>query len=557
VKNKKNLRINSIYFIFSLLFFILFLRIAYLQIFKKSLLEKLSQTQHYRLFRLEGKRGNIFDCKGRILATGINSYSIFADPSIIPDPISVAEVLSSNLNLPKEVFLNKLSDRRKKFIWIKRKVSWDVKKRIEELRLKGVGFLKEERRFYPQGSLASHILGRVDIDNNGIEGIELIYDNFLKGKNGWVKVLQDSTSQIIFTPEIIDPYKGADIILTIDAQIQYWTEKYLSQTVEDFDAKGGSVIIMDASNGDIIALANYPTFTPNTRNLEHTRNQAICDIFEPGSVFKIVTLIAAIEENKFSEEDKIFCENGKFKIPGSILHDWKPYGELSFKDVFKKSSNIGVSKIANICGRESIYRYIRRLGFGKKTGIDLPGEAKGIVKVLKDWSNTSSYIIPIGQEIGVTLIQLVCAFSAIVNDGYLVKPHLLKSIRFEKGEVKNFTGKKRKVISSRASKKAKDILIEVVREGTGKLAFIEGVKIGGKTGTAQKYDPSLNRYSSTKYRATFVGFIADSKSPLVIGVTIDEPKKHHFGGVVAAPLFKKIAEKVIKYLGTEKTLVKS
>jgi cell division protein FtsI (penicillin-binding protein 3) len=551
VKRRHNLRVNSIYFIFLSLFIALFLKISYLQIFKKNFLDNLSQEQYYKVIRLEGERGDIFDRKGITLATGIPSYSIFADPRAISHPKLVAELLSLKLGLGKKAIYGKIKDKRKRFVWIKRKVSWEEKKAVESLNLKGVSFIRKEKRFYPQGSLASHILGRVDIDNQGIEGIELFYDSLLRGKNGWAKVLQDSSSrEVIFTPEVLTPQKGIDLILTLDAQMQYWSETYLAETVKKFNAKGGSVIVMDASGGDILALANYPTFAPNRRDLDNIKNIAICNVFEPGSVFKVITLLAAIEENRFSDEDKFFCENGKFKIPGTILHDWKPYGELTFKEVFKKSSNIGVSKIANYLGRECIYNYIRKLGFGEKTEIDLPGEVRGIVKPPEIWSRTSEYVIPIGQEIGVTLIQLVRAFAAVVNGGYLVRPHLLKSMKF-KGGYKDYPIEKIRVISPLTAERARRILREVVEEGTGKRARLEGIEVGGKTGTAQKFDLSLGKYSHSKYQATFVGFINEFNIPLVIGVTIDEPVKSHFGGVVAAPLFKKVAQKVIQHLEGE------
>jgi cell division protein FtsI (penicillin-binding protein 3) len=276
-------------------------------------------------------------------------------------------------------------------------------------------------------------------------------------------------------------------------------------------------------------------------------------MFEPGSVFKAVTLVAALGQNKFNDNDQIFCENGSFKIPGSTLHDWKPYGTLNFKEVFKKSSNIGVAKIANQLGRQTLYVYIKKMGFGEKTGIDLPGEVSGTVKPVSAWSNTSGYIIPIGQEIGVNLMQLVRAFAVIANGGYLVKPHVVKSI-YSQTFYKDFSYQPKRVISQATATHARNILVEVVNDGTGKLAAIGGVRIGGKTGTAQKYDPVIKRYSPTQYRASFIGFISDLNPPLVIGISIYEPKKSHFGGVVAAPLFKKIAEMCIKYLRPHKEL---
>lgn len=548
MENKYNKRIIGIYFIFLFLFALISIKIVYLQVFKSNFFQNLAQNQYYRIVRLEGRRGNIFDCQGRMLATEINCYSVFADPYLISQPEPIAAILASNLALPEQEVLSKLK-KKKRFVWIERKISLEDKEKLEVLSLKGIGFIRETKRFYPQGDLVSSVIGIVDIDNKGLEGLELFYNDYLSGKNGWVRILQDSRSQeIILSSQIINPQKGADIVLTLDAQIQYWAEYFLSKTIKDFGAKNGEVVVMDADSGKILALVNYPSFDPNKLDapLENMRNRVVCDMFEPGSVFKITTLIAAISEGKFSDQDKIFCEKGSFKIPGSVLHDWRPYGEITFKEVFMKSSNIGVAKIANSLGPSIFSHYVKLLGFGKITGIDLPGETKGKFKPLSKWSKTSSYIIPIGQEIGVSLLQLVRAFAVIANGGYLVKPYIVENI-YSRGFSKTTVPKKKKIIPASIAERARNILIEVVEEGTGKNARVEGRKIGGKTGTAQKYDPKTGRYSSSQYRATFVGFIADINPPLVIGVTIDEPKKSHFGGVVAAPVFREIAQKVIKY----------
>ncbi len=463
---------------------------------------------------------------------------------------TVAGVLSENLDIPKQDLISKIK-KGKRFVWIKRKVSLEDKERIKSFKLSGIGFIREEKRFYPQDELASSVLGISGVDNKGLEGLELLYNDYLSGKDGWGRVLQDSASrEIILSSQIITPQEGANLVLTLDAQIQFWAEEYIEEAVKKFNGQAGGAVVMDASSGQVLALANYPSFDPNkigSVSPASMRNRVVSDMFEPGSVFKVVTLLAAVSENKLSDDDKFFCENGKFKIPGTILHDWKPYGELSFKEVFMKSSNIGVAKIVQSLGPKIFYDYVKKLGFGSLSGIDFPSEAKGAVKPLGKWSKTSAYIIPIGQEIGVNLLQLSRVFALVANGGYLVKPYLVKSI-CSGGFCKDTPEVKKKVISSSASERAKNILIEVVEQGTGRRAAVRKSKIGGKTGTAQKYDPELGRYSPSKYRATFVGFIADLNPPLVIAVTVDEPRKSHFGGVVAAPVFGKIAQKVVKYI---------
>ncbi|OQX88151.1 MAG: hypothetical protein B6D55_01190 [Candidatus Omnitrophica bacterium 4484_70.2] len=562
MKNKKeNLRLYLVYIGFLFFFIGIFSRIAYLQIIKRNFLQQVARKEHIKLIPLQGERGRIFDRKGRILATNINVFSLYADPKNIEDIGKIERILSEELEIDKKEIKRKLT-RNSRFVWLKRKISLEGKERINKLikkfKLKGIYFCREKERFYPQGKILSHILGGVNIDNQGIEGIELFYNNYLKAKNGWVEVTRDTTSEGVFlSPQVVSPINGADIFLTIDIQIQYWAETYLKETIEKFDAQAGGVVVVDPFSGEILALANYPSYDSNRISEfphDSIRNRVITDVFEPGSVFKLVTLIAAIEEGKFNRDDIIFCEHGKFKIPGSVLHDWKPFGKLKFEEVFEKSSNIGVAKIANKLGKDIIYKFIRELGFGETTGVDLPGEIGGFLKPKHVWSKTSGYIIPIGQEVGVTLLQLVRAFCVPANGGYLVRPYVVKKI-FREGFLHQTKPQRRKVIPSSVANKVKEILGEVVREGTGRLANIEGIKVGGKTGTAQVYDPQLRRYSPTHYRASFVGFLPLEHPRLVIGVSIDNPQKSHFGGVIAAPLFKKIGEKAIKYL-EEREIVK-
>ncbi len=557
MKTGDSSRAKYIYIFFAIFFIILFLRIFYLQIFQKKFFQELAQNQYYRIIPLSGKRGTIFDSKGRILATEISTHSIFADPSLIQNKELTAKLLSEVLNIPEDAIFKKIS-RKKRFVWLTRKISLVEKEKIKNLKLKGISSLRENKRFYPQETLASTILGVTDIDNKGLDGLELYYDNYLRGKDGLVSVLQDSASrEVILTPQIITPQEGRDIVLTIDSQLQYWVESYLEETMKKFSAKEGSVVIMNARTGEIMALADYPNFNPNSLkefSPELMRNKAVCDMFEPGSVFKIVTLVAALEENKFFDNRIIFCENGSYKIPGATLHDYHPYGSLTYRQIFAKSSNIGVGKIAATLGSQRYYIYMKKLGFGEKTGIDLPGEIRGNVKPLNTWSKTSFYMIPIGQEVGVNLIQLSRAFAAVANDGYLVKPHVLKSV-YSQGLFKEIPIERKKIISTANAQHAASVLEDVVNDGTGKLAYIEGEKIGGKTGTAQTYDPTIHRYSPTKFRASFVGFIASIEPPIVIAVSIFEPKASHFGGVVSAPLFKKIAEKTIKYIRADNTVI--
>ncbi len=399
--------------------------------------------------------------------------------------------------------------------------------------------------------MTSHILGIVDIDNKGLEGLELKFDKYLRARIGKGVFLRDSQGRILpLYKKLVPPRDGFNLVLNIDSKIQYFSQEILEETVKETKAKAGSVIVMEPSTGKVLALVNFPSFEPNNLgefSLANLRNRAITDFYEPGSVFKIVTLLAALSEKQDLVKEAFFCENGAYKIPGSVLHDWKRFGELSFEEVFKNSSNIGVAKIAHILGKEILFRYINQLGFGKLTGIDLPGEVRGIVKPLSEWSKTSAFIIPIGQEVAVTLIQLARAFSVIANGGYLVRPYVVDKIVDNKGVViKRFFPQRRRVFPKKMVDKARDILFKVVEEGTGKRAKIEGIKIAGKTGTAQKIDPQ-GGYSSSCYYASFVGFFPLEKPEYLIAVVVDEPRTYHYGGMVAAPLFRKIAQKIIEY----------
>jgi cell division protein FtsI (penicillin-binding protein 3) len=544
-------RITYIYWFFILFFLILAARISYLQIFRRAFFQRLATKQYYRLIPIEGRRGTIYDSQDRIMATGITSYSVFADPMRIEDSELVASELAAILDLDKE-FIKERLVRKKRFIWLKRQITWDEKENIQALGYKGIEVMRDKKRFYPQGNLASTVLGIVDIDNKGLEGVELHYDKLLAGKTAKVRVLQDSAArEVLLSPQTVDAQEGVDLVLTIDTQIQYWVEQFLTDIVKRYRAKQASAIVMDPYTGDILALVNVPNFDPNNidkESLKYVKNRAVTDMFEPGSIYKIVTLTAAVETGLFDDNEIIFCENGKWKIPGSTLHDWKPYGDLTFVEVFKKSSNIGVAKVAQELGKTTLYLYMNLLGFGELTGVDLPGEVPGSLKHADKWSRTSEYIVPIGQEVGVTMVQLARGVSAVVNGGYLVKPRIVKAIRGP-GLDRVINVERKRVISKEAAEHARDILVQVVEDGTGKLARVKGVTVGGKTGTAQKFDPKLGRYSPTKYRASFMGFVVDFPKTLVIGITVDEPRGSHFGGVVAAPVFQKIVEKVAPYLG--------
>jgi cell division protein FtsI (penicillin-binding protein 3) len=389
----------------------------------------------------------------------------------------------------------------------------------------------------------------------GLEGIELYYDKYLKGESGWALFLRDARQKRLnLWEDMLFPHDGYDLVLTIDEVIQYIAERELDKAYDTYHAKGASIVVMDPYTGAILALANRPTFDLNEHTnviKEDIRNRAICDLFEPGSVFKIVTATAALESGKVSEGDKFFCENGSYQVANHILHDHRPHGWLTFREVFEQSSNIGVAKIAQRLGSDTLYRYVKLFGFGAKSGIDMPGEIQGMVKEPRTWSKTSIVAIPMGQEVGVTALQLADAISAIANGGQLMRPYIVKEIRDRHGEtIKVFAPLViRRVASPNTIIRIKRILAGVIEEGTGKLAKVDGFSCAGKTGTAQKIEPN-GTYSHNKYVASFIGF-APLEEPLVaIVVVVDEPHPYYFGGVVAAPVFKNVAGQALRYLKT-------
>lgn len=547
----RNTRLIAVcFFVFLFSLFVL-AKIFSLQILHFRYFRKLASNQHNFTVELSGKRGNILDSKGNILAEDIPAYSIYAVPGKITQKRKTVKVLSSLLGLPEKELMKKFSSD-KSFVWVRRDISVALKEKVESMKIPGLGFLRRNKRFYPQERLASQLLGFVDIDGRGVEGAELKFDDFLHSEKGKAALIRDSRGKILpLYKEFLPPRNGLNIILTIDANIQYWAEHFLKEAVDSSGAKGGSVVIMDPQTGRIIAICNYPWFDPNrVRDFspECFRDKAVSDFYEPGSVFKIVTLLSALSEVKGISQKTFFCEKGFYRIPGSVLHDWKAFGNLTFEEVFENSSNIGVAKIAALTGPNNIYQGIKKTGFGRKTGIDLPGETAGLVKPLSQWSKTSQYIIPIGQEVGVSLLQLLRAFSLVANGGYLVRPHILDSAVDSGGvTVKKFRNQKSgRMFSPQVIAKAKEILYQVVNKGTGRHAKIEGIKIAGKTGTAQKVSPK-GGYSHRAYYASFIGFFPVEDPKYAIGVVVDEPKTYHYGGMIAAPLFKKIAEKIIEY----------
>ena len=537
--------------------FLILIKLFLIQVFQSDYLSKKANEQHNLFLELEPARGIIFDRNLRSLSSNLPVESLYAVPDEIENKDKIIKQLSNLLGLSKSYLKDRLN-RKKSFIWLARKLSESKASKIKDLKIKGLNFIKENKRFYPNGYMASHIIGFTGIDNHGLEGIELYYNDYLEGKSGRCLLLRDAQQRkISLAKYFFPPQDGYDLVLTIDETIQFVAERELERAFRRYKAKAAMIIVMNPKTGEILALANRPTFDLNSYSdyqTDYRRNRAISDFFEPGSVFKIVTASAALEENMVSEEDRFYCEEGKYRVANHILHDHKPHGWLSFREVIVQSSNIGTTKVAQILGPEIVYRYMKLFGFGALTQIDLPGEVSGLVKRPSDWSGTSIGAIPIGQEVAVTTLQLVCAISSIANNGLYVKPFIVKCMRDKKGElIKEFHSTViKRVISKDTAERIKDILTRVVEEGTGRRSRIEGLKVAGKTGTAQKFIDG--RYSHNKFFASFVGFAPVDDPVIAVAVVVDEPRGSDYGGTVSAPIFKNVIENSLKYLETSKQI---
>ena len=531
-------------------------KLAYLQVFKGEALATRAEKQYSEMIEVEGVRGVIYDRLRRELAVNLDMPSVYGVPYNIKDPGGVAKKIAAEVDLDSKFLTNKL-DNKKQFVWIRRRLSPEIVKRLEEMDLKGIGFSPETKRFYPKKELIGHILGFTDIDNHGIEGIERYYERSLRGKKGSIVLERDAHHKTVLTNTLLDPLKGEDLILSIDEVIQYIMEKELAMAVDKHNAAGGVGIVMNPYTGEILAMSVHPRFNPNTPGDYKSgewRNKAITDVYEPGSTFKFVVASGILEEGLISPNEIVHDGSGSMVYGGSVIHDPHPAGvPLTFKDVIAHSSNVGTAKIGIKLGQERLYKYATLFGFGNKTGIDLPGEVRGIFRNPSTWSGRSLITISIGQEIGITPVQLITAMSAIANGGWLVRPHILSGVVNSAGEVKSIRPEIiRRVISEAASRKMTEILKDVVGpDGTGKLAATNGFTVAGKTGTAQKIDPETGRYSKSKFISSFVGFVPAEAPEIAILVVVDEPKGVAWGGSVAAPVFRNVAEQALEYMHIE------
>lgn len=549
--------------IFTVLFALVALRALDLAVLRGPALARLAAMQHHQRIELLPHRGPIVDRSGDPLALSVDVPSIYVRPRELRAAGADARLpaLATALHMPPRALRAKLASSQP-FVWLKRQALPREAETVARLELPGVYTVTEGRRFYPHGNLAAHVLGFVGVDSQGLEGLEQRYDRVIRGEAQYLEFDRDARGREMFTGGVgAAPDQGNRLELTLDAAIQEATERELQSGVAAARAVGGAAVVLDPATGEVLALANVPTYNPNEpgdaadkRWRDRVRNRAITDPYEPGSTFKAVLAAAAIEEHLVTPGELFFCEHGRFQAGGRTIHDAHPYGWLSFAEVIQFSSNIGATKVGERLGRDRYHRYLRAFGFGNRTGIELPGETPGIMRPVESWSRIDLATLSFGQGVSVTPLQMSTAFAAIANGGTLLRPYVVRRIVAPGGEVvlENEPTAVRRVISTRSARTTTELLRRVVEEegGTGTKARLEEFPVAGKTGTAQKVDPTTGGYSSKRI-GSFAGFVPADEPRAVILVLIDEPSTSSYGGVVAAPVFRAIAAAVLKRLGVE------
>jgi cell division protein FtsI/penicillin-binding protein 2 len=525
-------------------------RAGWIQVVRAGSLAKLADAQQTQTITVAAPRGTIVDRNNFELATNEKTVTVYADPKLVTSPAPelrrAAEVLGLDEQVETEL-LGKLADRTSRFVYIARQAPVAKARRLERLKLAGFGFTSESKRIYPQGSLAAQLVGFSGVENHGLTGLELMYDHSLVGRDGKRTVVRDPAGRVIDAQSTTYEKPGSDLTLTIDNAIQLYVQQVLAETRKTWQARSASAVVLDPHSGEVLAMATAPTYNANSlpSSQELLRNRTVTDAYEPGSTFKLVTVAGALSEG-------VVTPQTSFTLPYSItvadrtIHDSHARGteRLTVSEILSQSSNVGAVEISQRLGAEGLARWIKRFGFGEKTGIDFPGESKGIALPLSQWYGSTAATISFGQGIAVTPIQLAAAYAAIANDGVWVQPHIVARI----GGKSASTPKRHRLVKSVVATQLMSMLRNVVDEGTGTQAEIPNYSVAGKTGTAQKPDPRTGDYSPYKYVASFVGIVPASDPRLVILVTVDEPRSSIWGGSVAAPAFKQIALDCLRYL---------
>jgi cell division protein FtsI (penicillin-binding protein 3) len=554
-ERRTRLRLMLLALSISLWALVIGIRLVQVQVLGRNFFEQQRTRQSERTLTIDPRRGPILDRSGRPLAVSVDAESLYAVPQDVADPQTTAQALARALGLDaagRRQVLAKLQQRSRAFVWVERKLDPSTARRVRELQLLGVGFLTEHRRYYPQRELAAHVLGYVGVDNEGMSGVEHTFEKEIRGRAAKVVVHTDARRRPVAQTERPST-DGAAVTLALDERIQHIAERELERAVAETQAQAGSVVVVEPFTGEVLAMAGQPGFNPNRYNSYSSsrwRNRAVADAFEPGSIFKIVTAAAGLQENVVGPDELIDCGGGRIEIAGTVINDHAVFDRLTFTQAVARSSDVGMIRVAQRLGRENFARYVRDFGFGAPTGVDLSGESAGLFRPTARWSALSLPTLSFGQEIGVTALQMTMATAAVANGGYLMKPIVVKRIEDSAGRVLRDAKPEivRRVLEPDTVERLTAILQEVVRSGTGQRAAIPGYLVAGKTGTAQKLDAS-GRYSMIDHVASFVGWAPFARPALVVLASLDTPRgPKNEGGDVAAPLFARVAEGALRVL---------
>jgi cell division protein FtsI (penicillin-binding protein 3) len=526
-------------------------RLVYLQTVARASLQERAELQQQSTLKHDSTRGTIFDRHGRELAVSVEVESVYAVPSTVEDADATARALTSCLGGSAAKLAERLRSE-KRFLWVKRKVSPGEADCVRELGLPEVNFLPEARRFYPKRGVAAHVLGFVGMDNEGMSGVEYASESDIRGEPGRQIIWMDARKRRAASRVEKSPLPGRDIYLTLDETLQHIADRSLERAVRETGSRRGMAILMRPETGEILAMTVAPGFNPNRYDAypaARWRNRTVTDAYEPGSTFKFIPAAAALEEGVASEEERIDCGRGTIQVGDQWIRDHKTFDVLTFREVLEQSSNIGMIRIAQRLGKERLEHYVRSFGFGETTGVNLPGESRGLLRSASDWGPRTVASIAFGQEIGVTPLQMVTAVNAIAASGYLMRPRLVREVRSPEGDVLiGFEPEPvRRVVNRETAARMRDILVGVVERGTGKRAAVRGYRVAGKTGTAQKAEPG-GGYSKTDFVASFAGFVPAERPELTALVILDSPSGDH-SGARAAGVFADIVEPSLHYLG--------
>lgn len=531
-------------------------RLVYLQTTQHESLLTKAIEQRQRERKTKPLRGSILDRQGRELAITLEVESLWIDPTEIENPEAVSYRIANLIGEKPKTLLSNINDAKqsnRRFMWLARELDREAAQKIRETDIPALHWQKEQKRFYPHGKLAAQVVGFASRDDVGQAGIEMTQDKILRGEPNEILEERDGKGRVLETTELDAGKTPRNVTLTLDYAVQYRVEQALAAGVQAARAKGGTAVVLNPKNGEILAMATAPTFDPNTPaevKPEMLQNRAVQSLFEPGSTFKLVTYASALEEGAAHLSDTINASAGFIKIGDRRISDSHAYGApMTLTEALARSSNVAAVTIGQRVGKEKLHEYVKRFGYGSPTGVELPAETRGRVSPAEKWTADSIASVSIGYEISVTSLQSAAAYAAIANDGIRVQPHLIKEVREENGEIySEAKPESRRVVSQETARTMRQMLESVTEEGTGKKARIDGYSSAGKTGTARKYDPERGRYASGKYVGSFVGFAPADNPAVVIAVMIDEPSGTFYGGDVAAPIYREIAEQVLPEL---------